>query len=76
MEIKSIQLNPNGIEGCWRWSREKYRMESEAGNVEWVRTERGWEVYAKQYYKENASKPPQLFGHMKRLVIRMRQVKK
>ena len=55
---KVFPIKPNGVEGNWRWSRKKYEEEKIAGNVEWVKTERGWEVYAKQYLSDDASKPP------------------
>jgi adenine-specific DNA-methyltransferase len=56
-------IKPNGIEGCWRWSKKKYENELSAGNVEWVRTAKGWEVYAKQYLSENATQPPVTIWH-------------
>jgi adenine-specific DNA-methyltransferase len=51
-------IKPNGIEGCWRWGPRKYSEELQAGNVEWIEKDNRWEPYAKQYYDENACKPP------------------
>lgn len=51
-------IRSDGSEGCWRWSQEKYQIKSEAGELEWVETETGWQLYAKQYYDENSTMPP------------------
>ena len=48
---------PDGTEGCWRWSLEKYKENEKHGVVEWVKTENGWQAYAKQYIDEDATKP-------------------
>lgn len=50
---------PDGTEGCWRWSMETYRENEQKGIVEWVRTENGWQAYAKQYLDTDAVKPPE-----------------
>lgn len=50
---------PDGTEGCWRWSMETYRENEQNGIVEWVRTENGWQAYAKQYLDTDAAKPPE-----------------
>lgn len=52
-------FKPDGSEGCWRWSLETYKQNDALGMVEWVKTESGWQAYAKQYLDENASKPPE-----------------
>lgn len=51
-------IRPDGTEGCWRWGPEKYKKAFEDGFIEWVKTEQGWEVYAKQFVEENATRPP------------------
>ncbi|WP_164491765.1 site-specific DNA-methyltransferase [Staphylospora marina] len=51
-------VKPDGTEGCWRWTREKYERELAAGNVEWVKGEKGWQPYAKQYMNPDATRPP------------------
>lgn len=51
-------IKPDGTEGRWRWSFEKYQQEFARDNVEWVRQEGGWQVYAKQYLNPAASRPP------------------
>ena len=50
---------PDGTEGCWRWSLETYKENKNNGIVEWVKTETGWQAYAKQYLDTDASKPPE-----------------
>lgn len=52
-------IKPDGTEGCWRWSIETYNENLKNGNVEWVKTSNGWQVYAKQYYNNDATKPPE-----------------
>ena len=42
-------LLPGGIEGCWRWSKDRMNKEIESGNVEFLKTENGWTVYEKIY---------------------------
>lgn len=50
-------IKPDGTEGCWRWSGDTYAKNAEAGLVEWVKTQNGWQVYAKQFLDENATCP-------------------
>ena len=52
-------MKPDGTEGCWRWSAATYDKNLKKGNVEWLRTETGWQVYARQYLNDNAAKPPE-----------------
>jgi adenine-specific DNA-methyltransferase len=52
-------IKPDGTEGCWRWSRETYEENVRQGLVEWVKTEAGWQVYAKQFLDGDASRPPE-----------------
>lgn len=58
-------IKPDGTEGCWRWSRETYEENMKRGLVEWVKTEAGWQVYAKQFLDERATKPPGTIWHYK-----------
>ena len=51
-------IKPDGIEGRWRWSLQKYEQELAAEHVEWVLQDGVWQVYAKQYLNPEASKPP------------------
>ncbi len=52
-------IRPDGSEGCWRWKREKYEDANEKGLIEWVKTEeKGWQVYVKQFYDDQATRPP------------------
>lgn len=60
---------PDGTEGCWRWSLETYLENEQQGTVEWVKTENGWQAYAKQYLDTDAVKPRRHFGYIKRLGI-------
>lgn len=50
---------PDGTEGCWRWSMDTYIENQKQGIVEWVKTETGWQAYAKQYLDTDAAKPPE-----------------
>ena len=50
---------PDGTEGRWRWDINTYRENEEKGLVEWIKTENGWQAYAKQYLNSNATKPPE-----------------
>ena len=52
-------VKPDGTEGCWRWSMETYIENEHQGIVEWVKTENGWQAYAKQYLDNEAVKPPE-----------------
>lgn len=38
---------------------ETYRENEQKGIVEWVKTENGWQAYAKQYLDTDAAKPPE-----------------
>lgn len=50
-------IKPDGTEGRWRWSEETFRKNAELGIVEWVETNQGWQVYAKQYAEGEAYRP-------------------
>lgn len=52
-------FKPDGTEGCWRWSLLTYEENNKQGIVEWVKTENGWQAYAKQYLETDAVKPPE-----------------
>jgi adenine-specific DNA-methyltransferase len=52
-------VKPDGTEGCWRWSMDTYNDNNANGMVEWVNTEIGWQVYAKQFLDMEAVRPPQ-----------------
>lgn len=52
-------IKPNGIEGNWRWSKEKYVKGKEEELLEWVNRDRKWSVYVKQFLKSNPTKPPE-----------------
>ncbi|MBI5308786.1 MAG: hypothetical protein HZB37_10780 [Planctomycetes bacterium] len=51
-------IKPNGIESCWRWSKETYLEELSKGNVEWIKKDDKWEVYAKQYFADISERSP------------------
>lgn len=52
-------FKPDGTEGRWRWDINTYKINEQQGMVEWVKTENGWQVYAKQYLDVEAKKPPE-----------------
>jgi adenine-specific DNA-methyltransferase len=47
---------PDGTEGRWRWKEEN--VLHDAGQLEFVRNDRGWEIYVKQFLDEAATRPP------------------
>ncbi len=51
-------IKPDGTEGRWRWSPKTYKENLCANLVEWVRTNNGWQVYAKQFLDTEAFRPP------------------
>lgn len=51
-------IKPDGTEGRWRWSRKKYETELTLDNVEWVKVDGVWQLYAKQYFESGSTKPP------------------
>ncbi|MDQ3006495.1 MAG: site-specific DNA-methyltransferase [Chloroflexota bacterium] len=55
---KIFPIRSDGSEGCWRWSLKKYEEAQSIGLIEWVNTENGWQVYVKQFYTNEATKPP------------------
>ena len=57
-----LPLKPDGTEGCWRWSKDTYSKNLEAGIVEWVKTANGWQVYAKQFLNDEATRPQVTFA--------------
>ena len=50
-------IKPDGTEGCWRWSNDTYIRNVKAGIVEWVKTATGWQVYARQFLKDESTRP-------------------
>jgi len=52
-------IKPDGTEGCWRWSLTTYKENLLKDMVIWAETDTGWQVYAKQYLDEEATKPPE-----------------
>jgi len=57
-KTKVFPIRADGSEGCWRWSIKKYDQAQSKGLIEWVKTENGWQVYVKQFYNEEATRPP------------------
>lgn len=57
--LEVYPVKPDGTEGRWRWDINTYKEKEKQGLVEWVKTENGWQVYAKQYLDTNAAKPPE-----------------
>lgn len=57
--IEVYPVKPDGTEGRWRWDINTYKKKEQQGIVEWVKTENGWQAYAKQYLDMEAVKPPE-----------------
>lgn len=56
---KVYPIRSDGSEGRWRWAIEKYEEAQSKGLIEWVKSKNnGWQVYVKQFYDEEATKPP------------------
>lgn len=55
---KVLPIRSDGTEGCWRWSKQKYENALAQDEIEWIKTQNGWQVYVKQLYDELATKPP------------------
>jgi adenine-specific DNA-methyltransferase len=55
---KVLPVRSDGSEGCWRWSRPRYETALSKNLIEWIKTADGWQVYVRQFYDENATKPP------------------
>jgi adenine-specific DNA-methyltransferase len=53
-----LPIRSDGSEGCWRWSKDRYEEVKDTGVVEWLKAKNGWQVYVKQFYDEEATKPP------------------
>ncbi len=51
-------IRPDGVEGCWRVNEKRYEDMLQDDLIEWVETERGWQVYVKQFLSESATRPP------------------
>lgn len=51
-------IRSDGSEGCWRWALYRYEDAKTQKLIEWVEGREGWQVYVKQYYNEDASRPP------------------
>jgi adenine-specific DNA-methyltransferase len=52
-------LKPDGTEGRWRWKKEN--VAPNADQLEFVRKDRGWEIYVKQFLEEAPTRPPATF---------------
>lgn len=50
-------IKPDGTESRWRGKISTFEEELKQGNVEWVKTDDGWEIYIKQYYKGESTQP-------------------
>jgi len=53
-----LPIRSDGSEGCWRWALHRYETAKAQNLVEWVKGKEGWQVYVKQYYNEDATRPP------------------
>ena len=53
-----LPFRPDGSEGRWRGDIHYFKELENAGATEWVEGNNGWQIYVKQFYEENASRPP------------------
>lgn len=49
-------IKPDGTEGRWRWKADN--VTSRNGELDFVEKDGKWEVYVKQFIKEDATRPP------------------
>ncbi|MCP2014791.1 adenine-specific DNA-methyltransferase [Deinococcus sp. HSC-46F16] len=47
----------DGVDGAWRWKREK--IEAEIDRIEWVQGRTGWVPYYRIYAEDDSSRPPE-----------------
>jgi adenine-specific DNA-methyltransferase len=53
-----LPIRPDGSEGRWRWSTNKYEEAKREGIIEWIKSGGRWQVYVKQFHSEKAARPP------------------
>ncbi len=53
-----LPIRPDGSEGRWRGDINHFNELDDAGQIEWVQADDGWQIYVKQYYVECATQPP------------------
>ena len=56
-----LPIRPDGIEGRWRWSKDK--VDREATRIEWLRSELGWTPYFRIYADTSSGRPPETIWH-------------
>lgn len=49
-------IKPDGTEGRWRWMQENVLLRK--AELDFVKKNKAWEVYVKQYFDDSASRPP------------------
>lgn len=54
-------IKPDGTEGTWRWSKEKFLEAQSNDEIEFKKKDNEWQVIVKQYKEANPTKPPSTF---------------
>lgn len=54
-------IKPDGTEGTWRWSKDKYFQALSEDEVEFKIKDEAWQVIVKQYKEADPMKPPSTF---------------
>ncbi|MHA7830193.1 MAG: site-specific DNA-methyltransferase [Flagellimonas sp.] len=54
-------IKPDGTEGTWRWSKEKFSEALNNDEIEFRQNDGSWQVIVKQYKEANPTKPPSTF---------------
>lgn len=49
--------NKDGSDSRWRWG--KPRVEADKERLEWIKTDKGWSLYFKIFYRDSIGKPPE-----------------
>ncbi len=49
-------IKPDGTKGRWRWKQEN--VEARKNELDFVRTDNGWQIYVKQYAEDAPTRPP------------------
>ncbi len=58
---KVFPIRADGSEGRWRWAKDTFDKAVEKDEIEWIQKGNDWQVYVKQFFDDNATKPPSTF---------------
>ena len=73
-------IRPDGSDGRWRGNHEYFDKLKNDGLIEFIFENHDWQVYAKQFYKEDATQPPSTFwdedfaGHNQEAAFEIKEI--